>query len=1354
MEKRFLALALLLWFPFESAALSHSRAYQWGFKAGNLLPNWSFENSLDSWMENPASGFSVDTHFKAAGTEIDSAKSGSFAARVAGTGAGATNSCLMSNSMPFAPATNYTLSFFYKTKGTLSGTVRAKINWYYAGVISTSDSSTALVATGGDWALKRLTFSASTGANSLRVVLAEFVGNAAGTYYFDDVVLEEGTLDSATVVANRRNISEAMVFSDALGRFHQSQTKVNQYSGQYQVSGTGFDDFARPESTFLPTAYAISKPALINPLLSGAQTFYGASGPFNAKGYPFSRVIYSDEPASRVLESSSPDSAWQMGKGHTVKQNYYFVQDSLVPANIESPSTNNSECKYRLDWSKNQDSTYTLTWTNRLGQVIRSASNISKSTSGADTWKWAATRYEYYPNGGIKKVYTPIDDSAQGSAFSEVSEFNTLGQTISTYSPDRNLRKFWYNRLGQVRYSQDEEQLEAGEYSYFEYDQLGRLLSEGVHILSSLPQDSVDKDTYNQGTKIEQVGYIYDDMASFQSRTGFTLQEIMHYWQTNVTNLSGHLFCKYNKNQDVINSQFKPKDKFVADFFSYDDRGNVKSSWKFIGAMRDTVKQLQDIWYSYDEQNRMVNYSNYTAADEYGLSNSESYTYDYQGRVTWILGISGKLLAGYVYSNWGSLNRVLLGGNSSADSATNIDYFYHSQGGPKIIQASGLGSKRIYQQFLGRDEKAYSASGNPALIQPKFDGNITQQTYKFTSDMNSIKPVRTVNYGYDQLDRMKTSKAYVNTNGTPLDGNEDIIPGSLTMDTSLALSTWMEYDLNGRILGQRSAGVSSADSAKYTYVSGSYKLDKVTGLLSAGSTRNMSATGTFAYDNNGALLRDKSKKLYISYAWDGLPVSFSLDSAAQKGVVRCCAFDAGILPLAYKLSYPTTTLFNFYDADGNRVSRVEVESQKSLSSSLKVRSTNYVYMGPGMIKEWGEEYYQSGRIKSSTGTVSLYGITAQIGRIKPDGKYEFFIKNHLGSTVRTVDDRGRYVNTDERVYDYLAYGQKKDLKVGSGGSDVTQKWTGKELEAATGLYAMGSRWYDPELALFMSPDRKGQYFNSYSYGPGNPVFGSDPTGDWWEIAAAVVILAYAAYNEHEQAKDRARQEEKEAKDRCKTDPGCNPNNIHVKPDPSSTQYGVCVGNGCVSPVYVNYNGVDSREAAARGNDLKRLQDNQAIAEAQTQAAVDRVYKAVQQKNIREQMANAWNSTYERGPNRFGVFNETGFTIDFVNGSYQAGPLVNGGAGNGLQFVDIPQNSNTIGTFHVHPSYYYDSYTGKQNHSGFGPSENDNDLVQHDSRMPIIPGVIIDDRTRLIIIHDQYGRMRVLPPQTYYDILGY
>lgn len=102
-----------------------------------------------------------------------------------------------------------------------------------------------------------------------------------------------------------------------------------------------------------------------------------------------------------------------------------------------------------------------------------------------------------------------------------------------------------------------------------------------------------------------------------------------------------------------------------------------------------------------------------------------------------------------------------------------------------------------------------------------------------------------------------------------------------------------------------------------------------------------------------------------------------------------------------------------------------------------------------------------------------------------------FVKNHQGSTMLTVDDRGRYI--DGRAMDYLAYGSYKGLKV-NGADPVTQKFMGKKYEKLLQLYAFTERMYDAELGMWSAPDPEEQYFNPYSYNGGDPVNMVDPTG--------------------------------------------------------------------------------------------------------------------------------------------------------------------------------------------------------------------------------------------------------------------
>ena len=60
------------------------------------------------------------------------------------------------------------------------------------------------------------------------------------------------------------------------------------------------------------------------------------------------------------------------------------------------------------------------------------------------------------------------------------------------------------------------------------------------------------------------------------------------------------------------------------------------------------------------------------------------------------------------------------------------------------------------------------------------------------------------------------------------------------------------------------------------------------------------------------------------------------------------------------------------------------------------------------------------------------------------------------------------------------------------------KFNGKELDAETGLYYYGARYYEPVLAIFYGTDRYTEKFpwqSAYSYAGGNPIGDIGISGD-------------------------------------------------------------------------------------------------------------------------------------------------------------------------------------------------------------------------------------------------------------------
>jgi RHS repeat-associated protein len=78
---------------------------------------------------------------------------------------------------------------------------------------------------------------------------------------------------------------------------------------------------------------------------------------------------------------------------------------------------------------------------------------------------------------------------------------------------------------------------------------------------------------------------------------------------------------------------------------------------------------------------------------------------------------------------------------------------------------------------------------------------------------------------------------------------------------------------------------------------------------------------------------------------------------------------------------------------------------------------------------------------------------------------------------------------------YGAYGTVID-SAGAAPFTLRYRWTGRELDAETGLYFFRARYYDPGVSRFTQEDPIGFAggLNLYGYGDGNPTNGRDPDG--------------------------------------------------------------------------------------------------------------------------------------------------------------------------------------------------------------------------------------------------------------------
>ena len=117
--------------------------------------------------------------------------------------------------------------------------------------------------------------------------------------------------------------------------------------------------------------------------------------------------------------------------------------------------------------------------------------------------------------------------------------------------------------------------------------------------------------------------------------------------------------------------------------------------------------------------------------------------------------------------------------------------------------------------------------------------------------------------------------------------------------------------------------------------------------------------------------------------------------------------------------------------------------------------------------------------------------------------------DHLGSLQVVTGQQGQLV---EEIR-YHPYGEVRGRWNGAGAplpapspDQVRFEFTGHKSEYSAQLIDAGARYYDPDTASFLTHDPAAQFANPYTYGAGDPVNGTDPTGAWWWLPYLAVAL--------------------------------------------------------------------------------------------------------------------------------------------------------------------------------------------------------------------------------------------------------
>ncbi len=300
---------------------------------------------------------------------------------------------------------------------------------------------------------------------------------------------------------------------------------------------------------------------------------------------------------------------------------------------------------------------------------------------------------------------------------------------------------------------------------------------------------------------------------------------------------------------------------------------------------------------------------------------------------------------------------------------------------------------------------------------------------------------------------------------------------------------------------------------KYTY-------DKLNRIIRE-DNRTLKHTWVFAYDNNGNIITKKETDFTLKentedcvftehlYEYDG-------DELVYYDGKTCCYMAKTGKPSIYKnnnvywsgvnvVEYGNNTFT--YDACGRRLTKNNLVYTYDSNGKL-IRQSNgleffYDHTGVAGMKYNGTTYIYRKDVQGN-----IIALLDSNGRIVVKYAYDAW-GNYAAKALDRVDGKVQFNNADpDTVFnaDYEKYKQLANIN--------PFRYRGYYYDTETELYFLKTRYYDPEVGRFISPDSI-EYLdpetinglNLYAYCNNNPVSNVDPNGNkWWHWLIGVLIV--------------------------------------------------------------------------------------------------------------------------------------------------------------------------------------------------------------------------------------------------------
>lgn len=754
------------------------------------------------------------------------------------------------------------------------------------------------------------------------------------------------------------------------------------------------------------------------------------------------------------------------------------------------------------------------------------------------------TKYEYDILGRLTKVTNPQKQVTN-------YWYDEFGRVKYKKQIDLGTLSYGYDVMGNVRFTQTNEQDSLGKITFHEYDDLNRITVIGEARLGTIDHDTLPNlnrwtdvldgnklhdndnsdiltanktlwdtslvavpyiaanatgsacispgasygvnDHYSGVTFKQMLGTVGSDTLTFSDTTNFeniathpeNVRTVIHYdtlpqragavwehftpegmanvWNAltptgTVRNMKGHEVAVAYR--DAINEPFH----YVV--MSYDERGRVEALMRFTNNIG-----FDAVYYTYNSANQVIRL---TTADGY-RQHTTWYGYDWNGRIDSVWTRLGSTSTGLGFTSPAYPTPV-------AKDSLCIVYHYDKRGlvDSTMYPKTGVTERYKYTARKWLDSMSV-VKGNTELFYQKlvFDnaGNIDHQhTKQLGRDRMST------GYTYDAISRL-------------------VLWGSTYRATPHSFS----YDSVGNRKNEiMYRGLFTKDTNSYEYSNGNNQLTKL--HLSDSVYDDYTRDVYYKYTGDGALKIRQQLRFYdwgyhdairdvFSYSYNGLLKKFgnSLFEGNELDYGGYCFLDT-VSQSQWRWEYR-------YSAGGER------ESKRMVGAPLDGLGTNnthpWTYYLLGGNKQQlavynGQETDVANACLDTGHRVHFYpneyltygnGMSALI-TTRPDGKKEYKIVDHLGSTRVILNDTGGVISQ----FDYEPFGK---LFASTEANPARKGYIDKEVDLESGTSNMGVRQMNPETGRFdqIEPLWEKMYSQSpYTYSFNNPLRLSDPNG--------------------------------------------------------------------------------------------------------------------------------------------------------------------------------------------------------------------------------------------------------------------